>query len=184
MNLWPAFSTVVFPIGEYDLIVLKTQVHALTDSAQRTPAANFRTPTTHMCPHPPAHTHAHPFARPHARMHADTVITTTLESVAATIEIVLCCDTEQQISAKEDILLSMRLVNEILAAQSAKASLVEASEMQQHPQQLGMLHQQGMPKQQDMQYQQILTQGYQMPMQQSYGYSADAQYMPQQTSGM
>jgi len=38
-------------------------------------------------------------------MHADTVITTTLEIVTATIEIVLCCDTEQQISAKEEILL-------------------------------------------------------------------------------
>jgi len=60
----------------------------------------------------------------------------------------------------------MRLVNEMLAAQSAKVSLVEASEMQQHPQQWGMLHQQGMPKQQDMQYQQIPTQGYQMPIQQ------------------
>ena len=39
-------------------------------------------------------------------------------------------------------------------------------------------------KQQEMQYQQMPTQGYQMPMQQSYGYSTDAQYMPQQTSGV
>jgi len=35
-----------------------------------------------------------------------------------------------------------------------------------------------------MQYQQMPTQGYQMPMQQSYGYLTDAQYMPQQTSGV
>jgi len=34
-------------------------------------------------------------------------------------------------------------------------------------------------KQQEMQYQQMPTQGYPMPMQQSHGYSTDAQYMPQ-----
>merc|ERR1740117_1019008 len=41
-------------------------------------------------------------------------------------------------------------------------------------------------QQEGLQYQQMPTQGYQMPMQQSYGYSAgaQAQYMPQQYGGM
>ena len=39
-------------------------------------------------------------------------------------------------------------------------------------------------KQQEMLCQQMRTQGYQLPMQQSYGYSADVQYMPKQNFGM
>jgi len=75
-----------------------------------------------------------------------------------------------------------------LASQHQALKVQRKATLEQQQKQLDtqdkLQRQDELKKQQEIQYQQMPTQGYQMPMQQSYGYLTDAQYMPQQTSGV
>jgi len=76
--------------------------------------------------------------------------------------------------------LEAALASQYPALEAQRKATLEQQQKQLDTQ--GKLQRQDqLKKQQEMQYQQMPTQ---MPMQQSYGYSTDAQYMPQQTSGV
>jgi len=66
-----------------------------------------------------------------------------------------------------------------LASQYQALEAQRKARLEQQQKQLDTQDKLQRQEQQEMQYQQMPTQGYPMPMQQSHGYSTDAQYMPQ-----
>jgi len=95
---------------------------------------------------------------------------------------------QQHVAQQEAYDANVHSLEAALASQHQALEAQRKATLEQQQTQLDtqdkLQRQDQLKKQQEMQYQQMPTQGYQMPMQQSYGYSTDAQYMPQQTSGV